>query len=94
MARIDGREAAQDAMMDIARLAVAAAYRSPQLTGRLELKTEIVTGEDIAPIVDVFEAVHPISPVMYFDWQTLKHFRDAGEEIPILLLGPYAAMRS
>ncbi len=87
MARIDGREAAQDAMMDVARLAVAAAYRSPQLTGRLELQTEIVTGKDIAPIVEVFEAVHPISPVMYFDYQTLKYYLDRGVEIPIILLG-------
>ena len=29
MARIDGREAAQDAMMEVAGLAVAAAYRTP-----------------------------------------------------------------
>ena len=87
MARIDGREAAQDAMMEVARLAVAAAYRTPQLTGRLELQTEIVTGKDIAPIVDVFEAVHPISPVMYFDYQTLKYYLDRGVEIPIILLG-------
>lgn len=87
MARIDGREAAQEAMLDIARLAVAAAYRAPQLTGRLELKTEIVTGNDIAPIVEVFEAVHPISPVMFFDYQTLKYYLDRGISIPIILLG-------
>ena len=78
MARIDGKEAAQDAMMEVARLAVAAAYRTPQLTGRLELETEIVTGKDIIPIVEVFEAVHPISPVMYFDYQTLKSYLDRG----------------
>lgn len=87
MARIDGREAAQEAVLEAAKLGVAAAYRAPQLTGRLELKTEIVTGDDIAPIVEVFEAVHPISPVMYFDYQTLKYYLDRGVPVPILLLG-------
>ena len=33
----------------------------PGLDGPGRCKPEIVTGEDIAPIVEVFEAVHPIS---------------------------------
>ncbi len=87
MARIDGKEAAQESMMEVARLAIAAAYRTPQLTGRLDLQSEIVTGKDIQPIVDVFEAVHPISPVMFFDYQTLKYYLDRGIDVPIILFG-------
>ena len=87
MARIDGKVAAGEAVMEVAKLAAAAAYRTPQITGRLQLKSEIVSGEDLAPIVDFFEAVHPISPVMYFDYQTLKSFLDKNAPLPILLLG-------
>lgn len=86
MARIDGKEAAREAVMTAAKLAVAAAYRAPQVTGRLALKTEIVTGKDLAPIVEYFEAIVPVSPVMYFDFQSLKHFLNSDDPPPILLL--------
>jgi uncharacterized ferredoxin-like protein len=87
MARISGNTAAQEATMHVAKLAAAAAYKTPQITGRLKLHVEIVTGEDLLPIVEFFEAVHPISPVMYFDYQSLKYFLDKGTPPPLLLLG-------
>jgi len=74
MARIDGKKAAQDSLMDVARLAVAAAYRAPQMTARMNLQSEIVTGEDIRPILELFDAIIPISPVMYFDYYSYKYF--------------------
>ncbi len=87
MARIDGRVAAREAVLESAKLAAAAAYRAPMLTGKLNLKTEIITDEDQDPIIDFFEAVKSISPVMFFDYETLKYFREKGETLPILLLG-------
>ncbi len=36
MARIDGKEAARDMVVEVAKLAAAAAYRTPQLTAKLE----------------------------------------------------------
>lgn len=87
MARIDGKDAAQSAVMEAAKLAVAAAYRAPQVTARMKLKTEIITGEDLGPIIEFFEAIIPISPVMYFDFSSLKYFMDSGNPPPILLLG-------
>lgn len=87
MARIDGKDAARDAVMNVAQLAAVAAYRAPSVTGRLKLEMEIITAEDQDPIIEFFEKIAPISPVMYFDWQTLKHFRERGESVPILLLG-------
>ncbi|MFO7963777.1 MAG: DUF2148 domain-containing protein [Desulfobacterales bacterium] len=87
MARIDGKDAARDAVLEIVKLAAAAAYRAPMLTGRLDLKTEIITGEDQDPIIEYFEEIKSISPVMYFDYETLKQFRDKGLTVPILLLG-------
>ena len=87
MARIKGIDARREAVMQVATLAAAAAYRAPQMSGRLKLQTEIVTGEDQDPILDFFEQVAPISPVMKFDYQTLKYFREKKETLPILLIG-------
>ena len=87
MARIDGKKAAQESLMDVARLAVAAAYRAPQMTARMNLRSEIVTGEDLRPIIELFEAIIPISPVMYFDYYSYKYFLDNNEPLPLLLLG-------
>jgi len=87
MPRIDGKEAAKESIIQIAKLAAAAAYKAPQLTSKLELKTEIVTGEDQEPIMEFYKEVAPISPVMYFDYETIRHFLEKGESIAILLLG-------
>ena len=87
MARIDGKDAAREAVMEVVKLAAAAAYRAPMLTGKLNLKAEIITDEDQDPIIEFFEEIKNISPVMFFDYETLKHFRDKGQTIPILLLG-------
>ena len=87
MARIKGNDARKEAVMHVATLAAAAAYRAPQLSGRLKIETEIVTGEDMDPILDFFEQLAPIAPVMKFDYETLKFFRKNKETLPILLIG-------
>jgi len=91
MSRVDGRQAAGEAVEIAAKLAAAAAYRAPQLTGRMQLRAEVLTGEDLLPMIEYFEAIAPISPVMYFDWKTFKHFQDAGNPPAILLLGSNVA---
>ena len=87
MARISGRKAASEAVLEAAKLAAAAAFKAPQTTGRLKLQAEIVTGEDQRPIIEFYGEIAPISPVMYFDYETIRHFLDKGEAIAILLLG-------
>ena len=87
MARIDGKEAAREMVEQVAKLAATAAFRTPQITARLELQVEIVNGDDLLPIVEFFEAIYPIAPVMYFDYQSLKYFMDHGDSPTILLLG-------
>jgi uncharacterized ferredoxin-like protein len=87
MARIDGREAAREAVMQATQLAAAAAYRAPQLTGRLEIQTEVITDEDQDPIIEFAGTLAPISPVMAFDYQTMKHFREKEAALNVLLIG-------
>ncbi|MFH2131721.1 MAG: DUF2148 domain-containing protein [bacterium] len=87
MARYDGKEAARESVLQVAKLCAAAAYKAPQLTSRLEIKTEIITAEDQEPIIEFFREIAPISPVMAFDYQTLKHFRENDDPLVILLIG-------
>lgn len=87
MPRQDGIEAAKESLHQAAKFAAAAAYRAPQITAGLKLKSEIITGKDLEPIVEYFEAIIPVSPVMYFDFQSLKYFMDNDETPPILLIG-------
>ncbi|MEW6442591.1 MAG: DUF2148 domain-containing protein [bacterium] len=87
MARLDGKQASYEASLEVAKLAAAAAHRAPQTTARLELRSEIVTGEDQAPIVEFFESVIPVSPVTRFDFYSYNHFLKSGTPPPILLLG-------
>ena len=87
MARISGKQAASEAVLEAAKMAAAAAFKAPQTTGLLNLQAEIVTGEDQLPIIEFYGEIAPISPVMYFDYETIRHFLDKGETIAILLLG-------
>lgn len=87
MARIDGKVAAREAVSEVTRLAAAAAYRAPQLTGTLEIKVEILTDEDQDPIIEFAGALAPISPVMAFDHRTMKHFRENGSPLGCVLIG-------
>lgn len=87
MARSDGKLVAGEAVLEVTKLAAAAADRAPQLTGSLEIQTEIITGEDQDPIIEFAGALAPISPVMAFDYQTMKHFRDNRSPLGVLLIG-------
>ncbi len=87
MARIDGRDAARESVKQVANLCAAAAYKAPQLTSHLDIKTEIITAEDLDPIIEFFAEISPISPVMAFDYRTLKYFRDNGDPLVLLLIG-------
>jgi uncharacterized ferredoxin-like protein len=87
MARLDGRAAAHEAVLEATKLAAAAAFRAPQLTGKLEIEAEIITAEDQDPIIEFAGTIAPISPVMAFDYQTMKHFRENNLPLGCLLIG-------
>ncbi len=74
--RLDGFEAASESVLTVAKLAAAAAYRAPQITGVLKIQTEILTGEDLDPVIEYAGTLVPISPMMGFDYQTVKYFRE------------------
>ena len=87
MARIGGKVAASEAVLEVAKLSAAAAFRAPQLTGTLQIQVEIITDEDQDPIIEFAGTLAPISPVMAFDYQTMKYFRENGSPLSCLLIG-------
>ena len=53
MAIYDGLEAAHDHLLDIAKACALAAAKAQTVTHRLGLRAEIITDEDIDPMLDV-----------------------------------------
>ena len=87
MAVYDGYKAAQDHLIDIAKSCILAAAKAPTLTQQLELRTEIITDEDIDPILDILGTLGETSAFQLHDFVALKHLADQGRMPPILLLG-------
>jgi uncharacterized ferredoxin-like protein len=57
MAVYDGVRMAQEGLLDVAKLCAQAVLKSPQITGRLKFRLEIVTGEDLEPILSALAAL-------------------------------------
>ena len=87
MAVYDGYEAANDYMLEVAKACAAAAARAPSLTGSLELKMEILTGEDLEPMIQVLETLGKTSTFILHDATAFRAYKDAGHPPPVLLLG-------
>lgn len=87
MAVFDGTDEAQAGLMDVARHCIQAAMRAPSVTGRLGLKTGLITGEDILDIVEVLEVFAGDEAMMRMDCTTLRKAFDAGTPPVVVLLG-------
>ena len=87
MAVYDGNKAAQDHLLDIGKACILAAAKAPTLTQRLGLRTEIITNEDIDPVLDVLETLGETSTFQRHDAVALRRLADEGRMPPILLIG-------
>ncbi|MFZ5645098.1 MAG: DUF2148 domain-containing protein [Bacillota bacterium] len=92
MPRYDGKLAAQEHLLDVAKSMVQAAYKAPLTTGRIKLHAEIVTGEDLVPIIELMGAVSKISQFTAWDYITLKESYDSGYPPVLVLLGADATV--
>ncbi|MFZ5596439.1 MAG: DUF2148 domain-containing protein [Bacillota bacterium] len=87
MARYDGKEAVQEHLLDVAKSMIQAAYKAPLTTGRLKLQAEIVTGEDLVPIIELLGVMSKISQFVAWDYMTLKESYEAGSPPVLVLIG-------
>jgi uncharacterized ferredoxin-like protein len=87
MAVYNGLDAAHDHLMDVAKACIVAAGKAPTLTHRLELMAEIVTDEDMDPIIDVLATLGENSAFQRHDAVALQSLRKQKKLPPIVLLG-------
>ena len=57
MAVYEGFQAANEHMLDVAKACAAAAAKAPAMSGRIDLKMEILTGDDLEPLIQVMETL-------------------------------------
>ncbi len=87
MAVYDGNKAAQEHLLQIAKACILAAAKAPTLTHRLRLRTEIITDEDIEPLLDILETLGETSSFQLHDAVAFRRLAKEGRMPPILLLG-------
>jgi uncharacterized ferredoxin-like protein len=87
MAIYDGyKMAATEGLLEVARLCALAALKAPQV-GRTEIKTAIVTGDDIWPVVEVLEIIGEGSAFVLGDALAVRRALEAGTPPVLLLIG-------
>ncbi len=87
MAVYDGYEAANEHLLEVAKACAGAAAKAPLLTGKLGLRMEIVTGEDLEPMIQVLETLGKTSAFQLHDATAFRSYKEEGILPPILLLG-------
>jgi uncharacterized ferredoxin-like protein len=87
MAVYEGFAAANEYMLDVAKACAAAAAKAPTLTGQLDLRMEILTGEDLEPMIQVLETLGKGSVFQAHDATALRAYKVDGILPPVLLLG-------
>lgn len=82
----DGNKAAQEHLMPVSKHCIQAALNAPQVTGRLKLMTEIITGEELTPMVKIYEELAKTKNVVYvIVYRMYKALYEQGE-MPVMLL--------
>lgn len=82
----DGNQAAQEHLLAIAKQCIQAALSAPQFTGRLKIKAEIITGEELIPLVKIYgELAKSKSMVPSLCYRFYKALYDRGE-MPLMVL--------
>jgi uncharacterized ferredoxin-like protein len=87
MAVYDGFEATNEYMLQVAKGCAVAAAKAPTLTGQLNLKMEILTGEDLEPMIQVLETLGKTSAYQLHDATAFRTYKNEGVLPPVLLLG-------
>jgi uncharacterized ferredoxin-like protein len=83
----EGYEAANEHMLEVAKACAAAAAKAPTLTGKLGLRMEILTGEDLEPMIQVLETLGKTSAFQLHDATAFRTYKNEGTLPPVLLMG-------
>lgn len=83
--RYRGKEASQDQLLDVARHCVQAFFKAPQYTGRTKMDAEIITGDDLVPIIEMLGCLAKINQFVRWDYETFADAYDSGNP-PVLVM--------
>jgi uncharacterized ferredoxin-like protein len=87
MAIYDGIEAANEHLLEVTKACALAAAKAPTLTGLFDLKMEIITGEDLEPMIQILESLGKTSNFQLNDATSFRSYKNEGVLPPVLLLG-------
>ncbi len=87
MAYHDGKKLANEGLLSAAQLCAMAALKAPQITGTTEIKVEILTGEDLDPLIEVLGILGEDNTVCFGDNKTLQACKDKGTLPVVMLMG-------
>ncbi len=87
MSVYDGNKLAREALLDVAKLCAAAALKAPQITGKTEIKTLIITGEDLEPIIEALMVLGRLEMFNMLSYLCWKNLYDQGRPPVLLLIG-------
>ncbi|TAK32962.1 MAG: hypothetical protein EPO21_14265 [Chloroflexota bacterium] len=88
MAVYDGARIANDGLLEVARLCAMAALKSPQMTQKTNITIQVLTDEDVLPIIEVTEALGQLEKGLYYgEAITLRPEYERGTPPVILLIG-------
>ena len=88
------KKLAQDKLLDIAAYCIHSALKTPQITGRVELEFEVVSGEDIAPIIEAFGLLSSVAGYHAISLMSYTKALSSGEPLVLLLVGGKNIRRS
>jgi uncharacterized ferredoxin-like protein len=86
MAVLDGKKLAQENLVNIATLGAMAAYKAPKMAGT-EIRTEIVTGDDLTPLTEILAILGEGSAFVAGDAVCGKKSLAEGTPLVQLLIG-------
>lgn len=84
---IDGNAGLQEMLVEAAKWAVVAAKKAPQVTGKVNIKSHIITGEDLWPFVEIMGILGETVTFIRGDYVTMKMSLEKGNPQALLVLG-------
>jgi len=86
----DGKKLAHEGLLDVIKHCTQAALSAPQITGKLDLKVEIVTEEELQDYFDIENEMHKLMAAS--TGEAYKRAYDMGEPPVVLLIGADCSM--
>src|SRR3989304_1208048 len=86
MSVIDGIQAVNENLLNMAKVGAAAALRAPKIA-KSKIRVEIITGEDLLPLIEIIGIAGETNAFVHGDYIIAKKAFETGTPIVELLIG-------